>query len=61
MARLLRCATTWSTAAWMPLRRSMGFIPAATDLHPSAKMARVRTVAAVVPAYEVATRRGKDD
>jgi hypothetical protein len=28
----------------------MAFIPAATDLHPSAKMARVSTVAAVVPA-----------
>ena len=27
----------------------MGFIPAATDLHPSEKMARVKTVAVVVP------------
>ena len=27
----------------------MGFIPAATDLHPSLKIARVRTVAVVVP------------
>ena len=30
----------------------MGFIPAATDLHPSLKMARVRTVAVVVPAKQ---------
>ena len=41
--------TTWSTARLIPRRRSMGFIPAATDLHPSLKMARVRTVAVVVP------------
>jgi hypothetical protein len=33
----------------MPRRKSIGFIPAATDLHPSLKMARVNTVAVVVP------------
>ena len=46
----LRLPTTASTAALMPRLRSMGFMPAATDLQPSLKMARVRTVAVVVPA-----------
>ena len=45
----LSSLTTRSTAALMPRRRSMGFMPAATDLHPSLKMARVSTVAVVVP------------
>lgn len=34
----------------MPRRKSMGFMPAATDLQPSDNIARVRTVAVVVPA-----------
>mmetsp|Transcript_14445 Transcript_14445/g.47426 ORF Transcript_14445/g.47426 Transcript_14445/m.47426 type:complete len:329 (+) Transcript_14445:629-1615(+) len=41
--------TTAFTAIVMPRRRSIGFMPAATDLHPSEKMARVSTVAVVVP------------
>jgi hypothetical protein len=41
--------STWSTAMLMPLRRSMGFMPAATDLQPSFRMARANTVAVVVP------------
>mmetsp|Transcript_21131 Transcript_21131/g.38360 ORF Transcript_21131/g.38360 Transcript_21131/m.38360 type:complete len:242 (-) Transcript_21131:11-736(-) len=45
----LRLATTLSTARVMPRRRSMGFMPAATALQPSLKMARVSTVAVVVP------------
>mmetsp|Transcript_3352 Transcript_3352/g.15497 ORF Transcript_3352/g.15497 Transcript_3352/m.15497 type:complete len:385 (-) Transcript_3352:353-1507(-) len=49
LALLLSSATTLSTAAWIPRRRSMGFMPAATDLHPSLKMALVSTVAVVVP------------
>lgn len=49
LALLFREATTWSTARLMPRRRSMGFMPAATDLTPSARMARVSTVAVVVP------------
>ena len=32
----------------IPRLRSIAFIPAATDLHPSANIARVRTVAQVV-------------
>eukprot|EP00955_Chlamydomonas_euryale_P103323 365480-Chlamydomonas_euryale.AAC.12 len=34
----------------MPRRRSIGFMPAATDLTPSLSTARVSTVAVVVPA-----------
>jgi len=41
---------TWSTAMLIPRRRSMGFIPAATLLHPSFRMALASTVAVVVPA-----------
>ena len=41
--------TTWSTARLIPRRRSMGFMPAATDLQPSLRIARVSTVAVVVP------------
>jgi len=41
--------TTSSTAICIPLLRSIGFIPAATDLQPSLKIARVRIVAVVVP------------
>ena len=49
VARLFKLPTTVSTAALMPRRRSMGFMPAATLLQPSLKMARVSTVAVVVP------------
>ena len=45
----LRLSTTESTAFWIPLLRSMGFMPAATDLRPSLMMALVSTVAVVVP------------
>ena len=41
--------TTCCAAAWMPLLRSEGFMPAATAFTPSAKIALVRTVAVVVP------------
>lgn len=33
----------------IPLLKSIGFIPAATDLHPSLKIALANTVAVVVP------------
>ena len=49
-ARPLRSANTCSTARLMPLLKSIGFMPAATDLHPSERMALVNTVAVVVPA-----------
>nr|GMD26745.1 Uncharacterised protein [Ipomoea batatas]GMD80438.1 Uncharacterised protein [Ipomoea batatas] len=49
-ALLFRFVTTESTAMVMPRLRSIAFIPAATDLQPSANIARVRTVAQVVPA-----------
>lgn len=49
VALSLRSATTACTATLMPRRRSMGFMPAATDLVPSDRMARVSTVAVVVP------------
>lgn len=45
----LRFLMTCSTARLMPLLRSIGFMPAATDLHPSLKIALARTVAVVVP------------
>ena len=41
---------TCSTASCTPLRKSIGFIPAATALHPSEYIARARMVAVVVPA-----------
>eukprot|EP00966_Prymnesium_polylepis_P325632 7381602-Prymnesium_polylepis.2 len=41
----------------MPRRRSIGFMPAATDLQPSEKMARVSTVAVVVPSPATCARR----
>jgi hypothetical protein len=50
LARVLSTDSTWSTARLMPRRRSIGFMPAATDLQPSFRMARARTVAVVVPA-----------
>lgn len=49
-ALLFKFVTTASTAMVIPRLRSIAFIPAATDLHPSVKIARVRTVAQVVPA-----------
>src|SRR6201992_1825769 len=49
LVRFLRSATTASTALSMPRFRSIGFMPAATDLEPSRTMARASTVAVVVP------------
>src|SRR5690349_3958163 len=45
----LTAATTASTARSMPRFRSIGFMPAATDLTPSRTIAWARTVAVVVP------------
>src|SRR3954451_24352462 len=45
----LTAATTASTARSMPRLRSIGFMPAATDLTPSRTIAWARTVAVVVP------------
>lgn len=42
-------STTNSTALFIPLLKSIGFIPAATALQPSLKIALVKTVAVVVP------------
>src|SRR5258707_8210721 len=44
-----RSSTTASTARSMPRLRSIGFMPAATDLAPSRTIACARTVAVVVP------------
>src|SRR5215208_3964855 len=44
-----RSSTTCSTARSMPRLRSIGFMPAATDLEPSLTIAWARTVAVVVP------------
>src|SRR5665213_2826206 len=49
LERFLSSATTASTAFSMPRFRSIGFMPAATDLLPSRTMARASTVAVVVP------------
>src|ERR1700693_1229718 len=46
---LTRSATTASTAMSIPRFRSIGFMPAATDLAPSRTMAAASTVAVVVP------------
>src|SRR6202795_1637029 len=46
---LTRSATTASTARSIPRFRSIGFMPAATDLAPSLMMAAASTVAVVVP------------
>src|SRR4051812_22375402 len=46
---LTRSATTASTARSIPRFRSIGFMPAATDLAPSRMMAAASTVAVVVP------------
>src|SRR5262247_1425873 len=45
----LRSSTTVSTARSMPRLRSIGFIPAATDLAPSLTIEAASTVAVVVP------------
>src|SRR5664280_1667702 len=49
LARFWMSLTTASTAMSMPRRRSIGFMPAATDLAPSFTMAAASTVAVVVP------------
>src|SRR5215813_13250113 len=46
---VLRCSTTDSTARSMPRLRSIGFMPAATDLAPSLTIVAASTVAVVVP------------
>src|SRR6266850_700344 len=46
---LTRSATTASTARSIPRLRSIGFMPAATDLAPSRTIAAASTVAVVVP------------
>src|SRR5579885_2765348 len=46
---LTRSATTASTAMSIPRLRSIGFMPAATDLAPSLTIAAASTVAVVVP------------
>jgi hypothetical protein len=46
---LTRSVTTASTAKSIPRFRSIGFMPAATDLAPSRMMAAANTVAVVVP------------
>src|SRR5258708_3306949 len=46
---LTRSATTASTARSIPRLRSIGFMPAATDLAPSLTIAAASTVAVVVP------------
>ena len=46
---LTRSATTASTARSIPRFRSIGFMPAATDLAPSRTIAAASTVAVVVP------------
>src|SRR4051795_981008 len=48
-ARPCRSLTTASTARSTPRLRSIGFMPAATDLAPSRTMAAARMVAVVVP------------
>jgi hypothetical protein len=44
-----KLVTTESTAIEIPRLKSIAFIPAATDLHPSVNIAFVKTVAQVVP------------
>ena len=45
----LNSSTTISTAFWIPLLKSIGFIPAATALQPSLNKALVKSVEVVVP------------
>src|SRR5476651_956915 len=49
LARFSRSLTTACTAISMPRFRSIGFMPAATDLAPSRTIAWASTVAVVVP------------
>ncbi len=49
LARFSMSLTTAATAMSMPRLRSIGFMPAATDLAPSRTIAWARTVAVVVP------------
>ena len=51
--RLLSSSMTHSAASSMPRLRSMGFMPAATDLAPSRTIAWASTVAVVVPSPAV--------
>src|ERR1700709_1794224 len=53
LARFSRSLTTAVTAISMPRLRSIGFIPAATDLAPSRTIACASTVAVVVPSPAV--------
>src|ERR1043166_2884165 len=55
---VLRCSTTAPIARSMPRLRSIGFMPAATDLAPSFTIACASTVAVVVPSP--ATSEGLD-
>ena len=45
----LSSSTTSSTAFWIPLLKSIGFIPEATALQPSLNIALANKVAVVVP------------
>ena len=49
VALVFRSSTTAWVATVIPLRRSIGFMPAATDFAPSERMDLVSTVAVVVP------------
>src|SRR5437764_1429659 len=53
LARFSRSLTTAWTAISMPRLRSIGFMPAATDLAPSRTIAAASTVAVVVPSPAV--------
>ena len=53
LARFSMSLTTAATAMSMPRLRSIGFMPAATDLAPSRTMAWASTVAVVVPSPAV--------
>src|ERR1700704_6477424 len=55
---LTRSATTASTARSIPRFRSIGFMPAATDLAPSRTIAAASTVAVVVPSAGCIGRLG---
>lgn len=51
LAMPFRLVTTASTAIEIPRLKSIAFMPAATDLHPSVNIALVNTVAQVVPEF----------
>src|SRR6266851_5452762 len=57
LARFSMSLTTAATARSMPRLRSIGFMPAATDLAPSRTIAWARTVAVVVPSPAVSDVR----